>query len=127
MRIFPLFAAACLFAAPGPDARQIEESGLRQLLSVRRVYVDRLTGGDTAAQMREILISALEGAKLFVLTESQERADATLRGAAEDLVFTESHSSSDGINAHANIGASRTTKERGGYGGLSVGESESNH
>jgi len=27
-----------------------------------------------------------------------------LRGASEDLVFTEVHTSSDGINAHANLG-----------------------
>src|SRR5579862_8931287 len=82
----------------------IEESGLRQLVTLKRVYVDRLTGGETAAQMRDILISALEETKLFIVTENPERADATLRGAAEDLVFTDVHTSSDSINAHANIG-----------------------
>ncbi len=35
-----------------PEAREIEEAGLRQLLTIRRVYVDRLTGGETAAEMR---------------------------------------------------------------------------
>src|SRR4051812_33755466 len=83
-------------AAPEPT---VEETGLRQLLAVRRVFVDRLTGGETAAQMREILISSMEAAKLFVLTENQERADAILRGGAEDLVFTEAHSSSEGVSA----------------------------
>jgi hypothetical protein len=106
----------------------IEETGLRQLRTIRRVYVDRLTGGETAAQMRDILISSLEGAKLFILTEKEERADAVLRGAAEDLVFTEVRSSSDSLNAHANVGASRSTSSsRGQYAGLSVGESESDH
>src|SRR5271157_6601982 len=81
-----------------------EAAGLRQLLAIRRVYVDRLTGGETAAQMRDVLISSMDGAKLFILTENQDRANAVLRGAAEDLVFTEVHSSSDGINAHANLG-----------------------
>src|SRR5262249_26281425 len=103
----------------------IEQSGLRQLLTVRRVYVDRLTGGETAAQMREILISSLEGAKLFILTENPERADAVLRGAAEDLVFTDVHSSSDSLNALVNGGTTRTTHERGITAGLSVGENES--
>ena len=60
---------------------------MTQLLTIRRVFVDRLTGGETAAQMRDILISSMEGAKLFILTENQERADVFLRGAAEDLVF----------------------------------------
>jgi hypothetical protein len=108
-----------------PSAKALEESALRQLLSVRRVYVDRLTGGDTASQMREILICALENAKLFVLTENPERADATMRGAAEDLVFTDVHSSSESLNAHASLGSSRTTRERGGYAGFGAGESES--
>src|SRR3954451_19958380 len=107
------------------QAGDIEESSLRQLLTVRRVYVDRLTGGETAAQMRDILISTMEGAKLFILTENQERADVVLRGAAEDLVFTETHQSSEGINAHANAGTGRSsTRSTGAYGGLSVGENE---
>src|SRR5512146_531058 len=100
-------APAGLAQPSGSEA--IEEGNLRQLLTIRRVYVDRLTGGETAAQMRDILISALEGAKLFVLTEKEERADAVLRGAAEDLVFTETHSTSDGVNIHAQAGTSRSS------------------
>jgi hypothetical protein len=68
----------------------------------------------------------MEGAKLFILTENQEKADAILRGAAEDLVFTETHSSSDGINALANIGTGPSTiSSRSQYGGVGVGENES--
>lgn len=121
-----LAMAASAQEPPSPAA--IEETGLRQLRTVRRVYVDRLTGGETAAQMRDILISSMEGAKLFILTENQERADAVLRGAAEDLVFTEVYSSSDSINAHANVGTGRTTSSsRSQYAGLSLGQSESDH
>jgi len=108
-----------------PTPATLEESGLRELRNVRRVYVDRLTGGETAAQMRDILISSLEAARIFVITENQERADAILRGAAEDLVFTEQHSSSDSINAHANFGTSRSNStSRGQYGGMGIGQSE---
>ena len=95
--------------APAP-ATTIEEDSLRQLLGIRRIYVDRLTGGETAAQMRDLLVSSLEGVKLFVLTDNQERADAFLRGGAEDLVFTDVHSSSEGINARANIGTGRNAR-----------------
>jgi hypothetical protein len=124
--ILAVVAAAQQPAPAAPAA--IEESGLRQLLTVRRVYVDRLTGGETAAQMRDILISALEGSKLFVLTENQERADTTLHGAAEDLVFTDTHSSNDSINAHANIGTGRSGQySRSSTAGASVGENESDH
>lgn len=123
--------AAAAAAAYGQAMPVIETSSLRQLLTLKRVYIDRLTGGETAAQMRDILISSLAGARIFVLTENQERADAILRGAAEDLVFTEQHQSSDNINAHANLSA----HSGGGYGrtssgnaaGIGIGEGESEH
>ncbi len=118
-------AAATAFAQAPPS---IEDASLRQLLTVRRVFVDRLTGGETAAQMRDILISSLEGTKLFVLTENQERADVILRGAAEDLVFSEAHNTSDSINAHMNAGTGRTSsKTSGPYGGVGIGDNESEH
>jgi hypothetical protein len=113
----------------GAAAQSIEDTGLRQLLTLKRVYVDHLTGGETAAQMRDIIIGSLEQSKLFILTENQEKADAVLRGAAEDLVYTETHSSSDGVNAKLNVGSSRGAS---GYradqsGGLGFGENESDH
>ncbi len=129
--MLPLMLMFVSLAAAGdaqPASAVLEENSLRQLLNVRRVYVDRLTGGETAAQMRDILISSIQGAKLFMVTENQERADAILRGAAEDLVFTETHNSSDGLNARANIGAGRTSgSSRGAYGGVSLGQNESEH
>ena len=121
MRWFVLLLACAPVAA-----QTLEESATKQLLAVRRVFVDRLTGGETAAQMRDILISSLEQSKLFVLTENQEKADAILRGAAEDLVFTETHSSSDGINARANVGTGRTVNTARGAG-VGFGENESDH
>jgi hypothetical protein len=111
-----------------PSPAAIEETSLRHLRTVRRVFVDRITGGETAAQMREILISGLEATHLFVLTENQERADASLRGGAEDLVFTETHSSSDNINAHANLGLRTGGLGKNGSSqstGIGLGESES--
>ena len=111
-----------------PSALAIEENSLKQLLQIRRVYVDRLTGGETAAQMRDILLSSLETSNLFVVTENPERADATLRGAAEDLVFTDVHQSSDSINAHTNFGTGRSTKTTSALNaGFGIGESESEH
>ena len=100
---------------------------LKQLVTVRRVFVDRLTGGESAAQIRDILISSLAGAELFIITENQESADAVLRGAAEDLVFTEVHQSSDSINARANLGGSRGAynSRQTGAAGIGIGDSES--
>lgn len=114
---------ACVLASAADDPG--DEAAL-QLLSVKRVHVDRLVGGETAAQMREMVISSLQGSRLFVLTENPDRADAFLRGAAEDLVYTEVHSSSESLSARANAGRGRNAKnESRSYGGASAGESES--
>jgi hypothetical protein len=122
-------------------AMQAPEDPSGQLVTVRRVYVDRLTGGETAAQMRDLIITSFQNSKLFVLTENQERADAILRGAAEDLIYTDSFSSSEGVNAHAgNAGSSEvgsSTRFNGAGSGsdrrnsrslnLGVGENESSN
>jgi hypothetical protein len=132
MKVWTSLAAAVWLAwalaaqSPAPSPAANEEAGLRQLLSIRRVYVDRLAGGETAAQMRDILIAALEGSKLFILTENQERADVILRGAAEDMVFTDAHSSSESLNARASMGTTRASNgSRGQSAGVGFGESES--
>jgi hypothetical protein len=128
--VFGIAFLAAVAARAQPSPAALETASLKQLLQVKRVYVDRLTGGETAAQMRDILISSLAGARLFVLTENEERADAILRGAAEDLVFTEVHQSSDNINAHANLGVRNggsTRYSSGSTAGLSLGEGESDH
>ncbi len=116
-------------AEAGLAVQSIEDTGLRQLLTLKRVFVDHLTGGETAGQMRDIIIGSLVESKLFIVTENQEKADAVLRGAAEDLVYTETHSSSDGVNAKVNVGSSRGAS---GYradqsGGMGVGDNESDH
>jgi hypothetical protein len=110
-----------------PQPAVVEAAGLRQLLTIRRVYVDRLTGGETAAQMRDILISSIAGSELFILTENAERADMTLHGAAEDLVFTDVHTSNDSINAKANVGSGKSANQRPVSAGIGLGESESEH
>jgi hypothetical protein len=112
-------------AAP-PKASGAPDAGLSQLLTIERVYVERLNGGETAGQIRDMIISSLQNTRLFVITENPDRADAVLKGSAEDLVFTEVHSSSDSISAHANAGTGKTkSNERSQYSGFSVGENES--
>ena len=133
MTKFILYIAAALAisavaADTPPSPNDVEEASLRQLLTVRRVFVDRLTGGETAAQMREILLSSLQTTRLFVITEKEERADAILKGGAEDIIFTETHGSSEGITARADMGSGRSSgSSRGAYGGMGIGQNESEH
>jgi hypothetical protein len=93
----------------------------KQLLIIKRIYVDRLTGGETAAQMRDLIIASLHGAKLYVLTENQERADAILRGAAEDLIYTDQFQSSDSVDLRSGVSSgSRAGRTYGGSGSRSA-------
>ena len=89
------------------------------LSAIKRVYVDALTGDDSAAAIRELLIASLQQSRLFVLTDNPDRADATLKGAANDTVFTDTFDSQEGLNARANSGSYKGTSTRSsGYGGL---------
>lgn len=115
-----------------------EDDLVPQLLTLKRVYVDRLTGGETAAQMRDLIITSLQNSKLFVLTENPDRADAFLRGAAEDLIYTDDFQSSQGVNVrggnsnseHDSSFRTGPSSESGGNGSsrsltLGAGETES--
>ena len=99
--------------APPPPDTPADVSA--QLLKVRRVFVDRLSGGPTAEQLRDMIIAALQASKLFVITENQERADAFLRGSAEDLVFTDIYSYSESTDGRA-ASSSRSNSSEGGGG-----------
>jgi hypothetical protein len=103
MRIFLLFLA---LAASASAIEKRGENEPATLLTIKRVFVDRFGGGETATQMRDMIINSLQSAKLFVITENEERADVVLRGSAEDLVFNDDHSLNDNINLHANMGSS---------------------
>jgi len=106
-----LLAAAAVTRAQAPAARPENADISPQLLNVKRVYVDRLTGGETAAQMRDLIITSLQNSKLFVLTENPDRADAFIRGAAEDLIYTDDFQTSDGIDIRG--GASSANRDGG--------------
>ncbi len=108
----------------------------RELAQIKRVYVARLTGGETAAQLRELIITSLQATRLFILTENEEKADAILRGGAEDLIYTDQFQSSDNITARiaASTGVGTTSKaqsrdsgDRARYAGVTIGEHESSN
>lgn len=112
-----ILAAWMAGQAPAPAPAPVASESLRQLLKVRRVFVDRFSGGETAAQMRDMIISGLENTKLFIITENQDKADAILRGSGEDLVYNDTHSSSEGMSVHSNMGTNQTDEETALRGG----------
>jgi len=110
--------------AAGPAAGE-DHPQLLELLKIRRLYVETLAGGETAVQFRDMLIGALQGTRLFVVTEDPEKADTILRGSAEDLVFTETFQASEGIQARTQVGSTRSGGTTRGGAAFSVGEQES--
>jgi hypothetical protein len=110
-------AVGCLAAEPTP------------LSKVKRVHIEELAGNKTAAQIRDMIINALQSAGVFVVTENPDKADAILRGSAEDEVFTDTFQTSEGVNARASlsgaVGTSRVTTGRRGAASVGVGLDES--
>lgn len=116
---------AALVAAVGCWAAEPPQ---HPLLSVKRVHIEKLAGDQSAAQIRDMIINALQAANLFIVTENADKADAVLRGSAEDTVFSDTFQSSDGINARASLGgatgATRSTASRRGSVDVGVGQQE---
>lgn len=112
--------------AQAPAAEEIERQQARELLAVRRVYVDRLSGGQNSGALRDMIIAALQRTRLFVLTEDESRADAYLRGAAEDLVFSDVRSVREGLQVRASGSARRRegSESEGVSAGVSLGETD---
>lgn len=128
-----LVSCALVLAAPlaalAVEGRPVEAA----LADVHRVYVDQLGGGKTSDQFRDMLIASMQGTGLFVLTENPERADATLKGSGDDLIYTEQRGSSDSIGVHANAGESSSSRARSegasssASAGVGISDSESSH
>jgi hypothetical protein len=121
------FCMLLMFAAAEPTPA-FQENG--ELARVHRVYVELLSGDSSSLKTRDLLMASLQASKLIVITEDQEKADAVLKGSGEDKVFNETHSSSEGVNAHTQLSTPSTNSSSSRYSnrmtaGLSVGENES--
>ncbi|HEX4771769.1 MAG TPA: hypothetical protein VH351_13105 [Bryobacteraceae bacterium] len=122
-----LFAAAAVLAAQNPSPLPVSS----QLLEVKRIYVSELTGGMAAQQLRDLIIAGLDSTRLFILTDNPDRADAVLKGAADDHAFVDVFDTSGGIGAHTSAGrssGSASSLSRSGLAlGASVNDNESHH
>lgn len=103
-------------------ATEPEKERMKLLVGVRRVYVDKL-GGQSAEQIRDKIINSLLESRVFLLTENPEKADAILRGSAEDLVFTNLFQYNEANRAQGSVGSSAS--RRGVYGSAYGGDNES--
>jgi hypothetical protein len=127
-RVYLVLLVPAVLAAQNTGAG----SATNGLLDVKRIYVAPLTGGKESAALRDLIIAGLDATKLFVLTENPERADAVLKGAADDNTFTDTFDSGESVNAHQTVGkygsgASAATRTGGGYGAVAMGENDIHH
>lgn len=120
-----LLAASFLLHAQAPEKSPAPNG----LLVIKRVYVANLTGGAQADAIRELIIASLDSTKLFIMTDNPDRADAVLKGAADDQSVTDSYDSDENFNSRQNGGkaSSAFSKAGGIYGGMGVGSNESHH
>jgi hypothetical protein len=128
----PWFLCAVLFFAPYLEEQTPEQEAAEHLSKVRRIYIAILTGGDAALQLRDLLMTSLHNSKQFVITEDEDKADAVLKGAGDDDVFTDTFQSAEGINAHSQISSGSSeglrnyaTSSSNRSGGISIGENDS--
>jgi hypothetical protein len=99
------------------------------LLEVKRIYIAPLIGGVGAASLRELIMASLDASKLFVMTDNPDRADAILKGAADDQIFTDTFDIQQGLSARQSlgVGSGRIRSGSGGSAGVGFGDVESRH
>jgi hypothetical protein len=133
MKLFTLILAVALaVSAQTQPVKPGSSAAASGLLQIKRIYVDQLTGGSAADSLRELIVAGMDQTKLFVLTDNPERADAVLKGAADDHAFVDTFDSNENVNAKENAGkygsgSTAYSKTGGGYGGISGGIQESHH
>src|SRR3954467_14533161 len=125
-----LFTPVVLLAAgQGQYSKPTVGPSVTQLNQVQRIYVEPLTGTAAAQALRDLIISSLNSTKLFVLTDNPERADAVLKGAADDKAFEDAFDTDTSLSGRTGAGiyglTGRSTKSSGGYGAESTAQRES--
>jgi hypothetical protein len=133
MKAFSLAFVSVLSLVTG--ALQAQKSGadstpaVTSLLEIKRIYIAPLIGGVGAASLRELIMTSLDSSKLFVMTDNPDRADAILKGAADDQIFTDTFDMDEGLAARQSlgVGSGKSRTATGGSAGLSIGDHESRH
>lgn len=126
-----LFPVVLFAAGPGQSFKPNGMPTVTQLGQVQRIYVEPLTGTAAAQALRDLIITSLSSTRLFMLTDNPDRADAVLKGAADDKAFENTFDSDTSLSGRTGAGlyglSGRSTRVGGGggYGAESTAERES--
>lgn len=101
------------------------------LSEVKRIYVEPLSGAAPAKSLRDLIITGLDSTKLFILTDDPDRADAVLKGSADDKDYVNSFDTDTSLSSRTGGGiyglTGKSTRSSGGYGAESSSEREAHH
>jgi len=103
----------------------LAEQQLLRLLDVTTVFVAGLNGSSGHDQIRDMLIGSLQRSALFVVTEDEAKADAFLRGSAEDLIYSDYYAERTGLNVRGSTSRGEREPGESNYGAASFGIGES--
>ena len=121
-------AAFILCSASFGEAAEpsLKDAQLLKLLDIKAIYVDPLNGTGSE-EIRDMLIGSLHRTGLFLVVEDEERADAFVRGAAEDLIYSDYYTSRDGLNVRGSASSSERESGESQYSAASfgIGDTES--
>jgi hypothetical protein len=124
---FAVCLAAPLLCTENPGGASTDTS----ILAVKRIYVAQLVGGPQADALRDLIISSIDSTKLFVLTDNPDRADAVLKGAADDHAYVDTLDVDSGVDSRRSGGKSSSgsglSRASGLYLGVSASDRESHH
>jgi hypothetical protein len=129
--VLAAFAVAAMVSAQSKSGTGAND-GAESFVEVKRIYVSELSGGVEAAALRDLIIASLDSTKLFILTDKEERADAILKGAADDKTFTDTFDNYSGVSGHdalgkSSSGTSLAARAGGISGGNAMSENDSHH
>lgn len=120
----PICGIVLLLAASGPAAADeplsLADQQLMKLSGVRRLHVEELAG-EGARAIRDLLAAAIHSRGLFVLVEDPASADASVRGSAEDLIYTDYQRYRSGISVRGAASSSQRESGESNFGSASFG------
>ena len=111
----------------------------QKLLSAKRIYVESFGADSVSRTLQAMIVDAIGTSKRFIVTESKEKADLVLKGAALEKTTEEAHSldsstkvagASGGGSSHIygsanSAGANVTGSSHGGFVAHSLGVADS--
>jgi len=81
---------------PAKSAEPAPLDKKKELIKVRRIYVDSFGSNEAAQQLQSMIVTSLTESNRFTVTENKDKADAILKGFAGEKTYQETHAYGSG-------------------------------